>query len=189
LSDFCPRDFMVEQSYLERLKALPFLEKQKFKLDKKGLLTLKELTENCRRSTYEIAPSVFLSADSVSLRIKKMLAQGLIFKFTIALNYSMLGYHLYSFEADMSNINLEIERKLLDASIEFPYIFAARKILGYWDIVIKIMVKSPIEFHTTVEHIKSVFSHIIRDYETLIVFKEHCYKPLPYAVLQQSLKA
>ncbi|MBW2988498.1 hypothetical protein DRJ48_02800 [Candidatus Woesearchaeota archaeon] len=183
LKDCCPLEFQKDKSYLELLRQLPYTEKPKIKVDTKDLLILKHLSKDCRASTYEIAPGVNLSADAVGLRIKRMLKSQLIEKFTIALNYSMLKYHMYSFEADLSSLDPSTEKRLIDFSISHPFIFSAKKTLGYWDVVIKIMSNSPKNFHETITGLKAHFSEIIRDYQTLIAFREAHFNPFPDALL------
>jgi DNA-binding Lrp family transcriptional regulator len=191
LVDLCPLEFQLDKSYLEKLKELPFQEKPQLKVDDKDLQILKQLSLDCRASTYEIQRHVKLSADAIGLRIKRMVKSGLIEKFTIALNFSMLGYHMYSFEADIVSINSEDEKRLIEFAIYHPFIFSAKKMLGFYDVIIKIMSKSPRDTHTTIEAVKQHFSSVIREYETLIAFREHCFVPFPEALLtpEQNLKA
>ncbi len=188
LRDLCPLEFQQDQSYLEKLEKLPYETKPDIKIDLKDRKILRELSKNCRASTYEMMAKINLSADAIGLRIKRMVKTGLIEKFTIAPNYSMLNYHMYSFEADISCLDSESEKKLINFAIFHPFIFSAKKAMGYYDVIIKIMSKSPRDMHLTIEGVKRHFSQVIREYETLISYKEHCFCPFPEALLTQNLK-
>ena len=190
LRDCCPPEFNLDRSYIEQLKGMPYLDKPHVKVDAKDRQILKYLAKNCRSSTYELQQHVKLSADAIGLRVKRMLKSGLIEKFTIALNYSLLNYHLYSFEADLCSLDSKSEKNLVDFAVTHPYIQSAKKTLGYLDVVIDIMCRSPKHLHITIEGLKKHFSTVIRDYETLIAFHEHYFNPFPDALIeaQQSLK-
>ena len=184
LKDCCPFEFGQDASFIQKLKEIQTKPKEKIKIDEKDLLIIKELTENSRQSTYEIHPRVKLSADAVGLRIKRLQKAGVIEKFTIALNYSMLGYHFYSFEADLSALDKESEAKLMDFSISHPFIFSAKKTMGYYDVIFKLTTKHAKNLHLTIDGIKEHFAEAIRDYETLIGFREVYFNPFPSALLQ-----
>jgi DNA-binding Lrp family transcriptional regulator len=189
LNDMCPLEFEHDQGYIERLKELPLLEKHPVKLDSKDLLILSRLAHNCRASTYELHTAVKLSADAIGLRIKKMLKAGLIEKYTVALNYSMLNYHLFCFQADLSSMDVEREKKLIDFSVTHPYIFSAKKTLGLYDVSLALLCKSQNSLHSTIQALKVHFADVIRGYHTLIGYREAYFNPFPETLLGQNLKA
>ena len=154
-------------------------EKQEYKPDEKDIKILHVLSTNCRLSTYEISKEVKLSADAVGLRIKKLLNSGIIKKFTILPNLSLLGYNWYTFKMRVAVLDKKNEARFKTFISDHPYIIKAVKVLGMCDLLLYIISDGQEYFHKTVKQIKKEFSDIIRDYGTFVAYREHMFRAMP----------
>ena len=158
------------------------LNEKEIKLDEIDLKILEILCENCRISSVKIAEKVDLTADAVNYRIKKMLDGNVIRKFTILVNLSALNFHWYTFSLAMKTFTQQYDNKFKHFVTTHPYILRAVKTLGVWDFLLYVVADNPRHFHSTVKEIKTYFSDIIRNHQTLLAYVEHLYVPLPKAV-------
>jgi DNA-binding Lrp family transcriptional regulator len=172
--------------YLEFNENIPKPEVKKIALvDSKDMKILAQLALNSRASTYEIAQKVKLSPDAIGLRIKKMLATGVIEKFTILPNLSLLHYKWYTFVVQMRTFDKKNEARFKKFVEDHPFIIRGFKTLGNWDLIIYIIADNQIEFHDTVKQIKSQFSSIIKKYAAYVAFQEHYFNPMPKILLER----
>ena len=137
------------------------------------------LSKNCRQSTYEIGKKVNLSADAVGLRIKKLCNSGIIKKFTILPNLSLLGYNWYTFNLKIAVFDKKNEARFKIFIGDHPYIIKAIKTLGMCDLLMYIIADGQEHFHKTVKQIKKEFSDIIRNYGTFVAYREHMFRAMP----------
>ncbi|PIN79980.1 hypothetical protein COV11_04890 [Candidatus Woesearchaeota archaeon CG10_big_fil_rev_8_21_14_0_10_30_7] len=149
------------------------------KLDDMDIKILKLLSVDCRISTYAIADKVKLSADAVSYRIKNLVDKGIIRKFTIMVNFSVMQYHMYTFTMQLKMFDKKTEKKFEEFLKQHKNILRAIKTLGSWDLLMYVVVSDPGEFHKIVKEVKDVFSEVVRNYQTWIAYKEHVFKTMP----------
>ena len=159
-------------------------DEEVFDLDDKDVKILRFLTEDARTSTYKIAEEVGLSPDAVSYRINRMVKGGVIIKFTLLLNLSMLKFQWYTFTMKFKNFNIEQERKFREYVKQHSNIIRAVKVMGEKDVMLYIVAASATTFHQTIKDIKNEFADIIETYETWLAYKEHFYNPFP-AILEK----
>ncbi len=91
----------------ENPKNSNFKKNSEVKFDDKDIAILKYLSENCRQSTYLISDKVKLSPDGVGIRIKKMVENGIIEKFTTFFDNSKLSLYWYTFSVQLRNFDIE----------------------------------------------------------------------------------
>jgi DNA-binding Lrp family transcriptional regulator len=151
-------------------------------VDEKDLKLLRILAEDCRLSTYDIGKRIGMNADTVSYRMKHLVAEGIIRRFTIQVNFSAMKYHWYTFSIETKMFDRQNERKFLAFLEDNRHIMLSAKTLGGWDLLMYILVENPREFHRIVKDIKGTFSSITRNYQTFVAYKEHVFKTLPEAV-------
>ncbi|PIN70534.1 hypothetical protein COV93_01075 [Candidatus Woesearchaeota archaeon CG11_big_fil_rev_8_21_14_0_20_43_8] len=155
---------------------------EEFSLDSKDMQILSALSKDSRVSTYEMTKEVDLSADAIGYRIKKMVASGVIKKFTILVNFSKLHYNWYTYGVQMSIFDSKTEAKFKEFCNKHPYILKSIKILGDWDILLFIVSDSFENFHQTIKELKLLFCESIQNYETWVAHKEHHFENFPDAI-------
>jgi DNA-binding Lrp family transcriptional regulator len=154
-------------------------KKKEHKIDKQDLKILQILANNSRASTYEISKKVKLSADTIGLRIKKLVNSGIIKKFTLLINLSLLGYSWYTFTMQMRFFSKKEDSKFVELVRDHPYIIKAVKTLGTSDLLLYIIADNPRNFHTTIKQLKNEFADTIMSYDTFVAYEEHAYHPFP----------
>ena len=116
----------------------------------------------------EIARNIGISDATVHLRVKRLMVEGIIRKFTIALNYDMIGYDHLAFLgintkpgfADMVISKLS----LLDPVLEIHEMY------GRFDLMLKIRAKNLEGMRNIIENRISNLHHIVK-VELLTVLK------------------
>ncbi len=168
-------------------KNKPFIKETKeihYRPDKKDLEIVEALTEDCRTSTYDIAKEVNLSPDAIGLRIKKLVQSGIIKRFTILPNFSLLGCNWYTFVIQMKTFEKKNELRFKSFVRNNPHIIGAVKTLGAWDLLTYIITNNDSrEFHYTIKQIKHAFAATIKHYDTFIAYKEHIFNPIPQIII------
>ena len=169
----------------EKKKLMTKAPKQKVpvvKMDKTDFKILRLLTQNARRSTYEMARELSISSDTVSYRIKKLMKEGVIKSFTTLVNLSLLKFHWYTFTVEMKLFDHKNEAKFEEFLHQHPSILRGAKTLGGWDLLLYIAVDHPRKYHRVIKEIKRTFPDIIKNYDAWIAFKEHSFNPMPKAI-------
>ncbi|MFA6088816.1 MAG: AsnC family transcriptional regulator [Candidatus Woesearchaeota archaeon] len=150
---------------------------QQIKLDKKDFEILHSLCKDAKASTYNIGETIGLSNDAVIYRMKKLLSQNIIEKFTTMFDFDILGYHTYMCTIQVTDFDKEHEDKFKEFVKNHNNIVKAEKTLGIWDLLIMIVVQNPIDFHKTLKEIKKEFSDIIKTHDVWIEYKMQFFEP------------
>jgi Lrp/AsnC family transcriptional regulator for asnA, asnC and gidA len=153
-----------------------------YKIDKKDLKILSILGENSRVSTYEISKKIPLSPDTIGLRIKKLVKAGIIKKFTILVNFSLLKHSWYTFAMQLFLFDKKDESKFKQFIEKHPHIISAIKTLGIWDFLVYITANNPKDFHRTIKQLKKEFSPTLKNYATYVAYKEHIFNAVPKVI-------
>lgn len=147
------------------------------KHDQTDLRILGILADEARLPTVDIAKRVSLSPDAVNYRIRHLVKEGVITKMKSYFDREKLGY-----QHNQIFVRLYPEQKGIKRLIaflnSFPECFFISSMVGAWDMQFGIDAKNSIEFHELFGRIKKEFPEVIREYETLIVYKE--YSPNPF---------
>jgi Lrp/AsnC family transcriptional regulator for asnA, asnC and gidA len=128
---------------------------------------IKILINNSRISNTKIAKLLNISEASVRKRIKKMMKIGIIKKFTVELNYNLLGYKrvFIGLNIDKDKIFNILEKISKNKNIIDIYLTG-----GDHDILIDFLYSKPeeldeyIKYLQSIEGIKSVWPTIVIDY-------------------------
>lgn len=149
--------------------------------DKQDIAILTELMEDARISCVRLGSKVGLSADAVAYRIKNLISKGIITQIKSYSNREKLGY-----QHNQVFVRFYQEPKGIKLFISFlntlPQCFFVSSMVGAWDLQFGIDAKNSIEFHEIFGRIKEAFPDVIRDYESLMVYRE--YAPNPFRKLQ-----
>lgn len=175
-------------SLFPEIKTIPLKVKKKkeveYSFDKQDLQILSLLCKDARLSTYKIAEKVKLNADTIGIRIKRLIAAGIINNFTCLLNFSDLDYQGYVFCFSASGITAQEANSFLYFMEQQPAVISVKKILGVWDIKNYVVIKHPAELHTLIHHIKQKYSTIVRHYQTWVIYRELLFEPFPRVLLK-----
>jgi Lrp/AsnC family transcriptional regulator for asnA, asnC and gidA len=131
---------------------------------------IKILINNSRISNTKIAKLLNISEASVRKRIKKIIKIGIIKKFTVELNYNLLGYKrvFIGLNIDKDKIFNILEKISKNKNIKDIYLTG-----GDHDILIDFLYSKPeeldeyIKYLQSIEGIKSIWPTIVIDYYQL----------------------
>jgi DNA-binding Lrp family transcriptional regulator len=111
-------------------------------MDGKDIQILRILMHDARRSVVNIARELNLPRSTVNDRIRKMVKERIIKKFTTVPDYSKLGlgvkaYILVSFRSDGIN-----QHQLAEQIAKIDSVYEVSLISGEWDIIVKVRAPS-----------------------------------------------
>jgi Lrp/AsnC family leucine-responsive transcriptional regulator len=178
--EFYSRDYLLSKD-----KRTSFLEKEfgeqttRPKLDKKDLMILKEISNNCRISSLELSEKIKLSLDAVRYRLKNLERNKIINGYKVYLDNEILNQFRYKIMIQINEPNEEKENKILSFSKQFSNVVYSVKTFGIWDLEIDVEVDNPEKFNRILREIKNSNSNLIKEYTTTQLTKVHKYTHVP----------
>jgi DNA-binding Lrp family transcriptional regulator len=186
-SSFFYKDYFIGKQSEEIRKPMYFGSKaEKTKIDKVDKKILHYLGIDAKIPIVEIANRIKISADAVAVRIKKLEKAQIIHNYILLPNSSLLNQTSYKILFSLHNLTEEKERILFEYCKTQPNIWFHSKSLGKWDLEINMDVDNANQFRQIMMEIKSQFSDIIKEYNTLQVSKVHKFNFYPFKILQHS---
>jgi len=162
----------------------PFLfggEKGFLTLDEKNMGLLKVLANNARMPIVELAKKIKLTSGAVIYRMKELEKKGIIGRYSCLLNVSKLGYVFCKVFLTLHFVNREKENELYQFCLQHENITLFLYCIGHWDFEMNIKIESMSAFHDLLKEIKTRFSEIIKECESVVIFKEHKFNRFPGA--------
>jgi Lrp/AsnC family leucine-responsive transcriptional regulator len=168
--------------FYKKTRIAPPKKKTDHHPDQKDIQILHHLSIDSRQSTYELSKKIKLSPDAIGLRIKKLVASGIIKNFSLVPCFSHLGYSWYTVMIKMKMFDKKNEAKFRTFVENHPHIVRANKAFGSWDVLVYVIADSTRSFHDTIKQIKTEFAANIGAYSSFIAYKEHVFNPLPKVI-------
>lgn len=147
--------------------------KSKETFDEKDIELLNTLLKNSRTSAVELGSFCNLSPDAILYRLKKYSK----FKFTIFSNNNKLGFHTYDVLFSMRFFDKMQEAKLRTFLETQKEIRDTYRLLGNWNLFMRIAVENPIQLHTIIRKFRTLFAGNVKDFDVIQAFKEIKNKP------------
>lgn len=148
-------------------------------LDKTDINILKLLSPNARMSIVDISTKLGLTTKTIINRINNLEKKKIITGYKTVFDLEKLGYQYYKLHFKLHNVSIELEKKFKGYIVSHPNIVYDDEVLGGDDLEIEIQVKNALELRKILEEIRQKFGEIIRDYKTMLYYKEHKYLFLP----------
>lgn len=146
-------------------------------IDKKILCIL---STNARMSILDIMKKVNLSRDVVTYRIKKLMKQNIIAQYRVLINLDAIKYKLYKIILRLHSLTPQKERELIQFVASHTYGTQYLKLVGSWDAELEFEVENEEQLHEILLELRNKFSDIIRNYDTLLIHKEHKLSYFPF---------
>lgn len=182
-SSFFLRDYLLNKKSSYLRKPMFFgSEPVSTRIDSTDEKILSILGINARTPLIAIAKKINSNADTIRARIKKMEKAHIIQNYLVLPNFSLLNQTSYKVMFSLRNLTEEKERMLLAYTKHQPNIWFHSKSLGKWDLEINMDVDDANQFRKIMMEIKSQFSSIIREYNTLQVSQVHKFNFYPFTV-------
>ena len=109
-------------------------------LDEVNLRILDILSRDASRQFVDIAKELEISDATVHIRVRRLLAAGIVRKFTIATDSVLLGYDHLAFIG--ININVGSADEVIATLSQFDEILELHEMYGRFDLILKIRAKS-----------------------------------------------
>ena len=141
-----------------------------YDIDDTDYLILKELSQNSRRKSTDIAKKLMVSHDQVSYRIRKLLKSGFIEQFSVLIDFSKLDLSYYYLLFLFNNLSKPVERSIIEFLRSRSEVLFFGKNTGKYNFNIDIIVENPIQLKGFIMRLRDRFGAIIESRETLLMF-------------------
>jgi Lrp/AsnC family leucine-responsive transcriptional regulator len=180
---FYPKAFLVPK-YFNEIPEYIFLErlKNKIKLDNTDLKILALLANNSRISVNDISKIVNLSPTTIFSKIKFFEKEKIILAYNIGINVNKLGYTYFKLHLNLKNFNKKRYDELLGYFHYQENIWSVANLLGGDDIELDMYVKNEEQYLELLTLLRSKFSDIIKNYNTIKYYEEFKYNLFPIDV-------
>lgn len=166
-----PKDYLFEKKHHELARSLEPTEKVLF--DEIDFNILKELAENARATTVQIAKALKIPQTTVSSKIKSLEKKKIIQGYRAEINFIALGYTNYFLEIYLDN-NENLKQIEIWANAHKNTVWL-QKIIGMCDIEIEVEVRNRVELEAILNELRAKFKNIRK-----IVFWSQEYKKLTF---------
>jgi Lrp/AsnC family transcriptional regulator, leucine-responsive regulatory protein len=176
---FLPFDYIIDRDN-NGVKNIQI--KEDSKIDNTDLEILKVLTKNTNFSLVDIARKIKLTPEAIAYRIRNLIQEQVIISFFPLINITLLGYHWYTVSLFLHQVSNIRQKQLIKYLKQHPNIICVIKTVGDWDIEFDIHVESSYKFRSILMEIRELFSDIINDFESNLIFNDYKYTHLPKGI-------
>ena len=143
----------------------------KVDVDDFDLKIIELLSKDARIPTIDIANKLNSTVTTINSRIKKLLENKVILGFTVDIDNSKIGYHIWKVDLFLSEPNKSY------AIIKFlednPCLYSVDYTIGYADLELELFVKDLSQLNKIIEELYLNFPRIIREYTFFRVVEMH----------------
>ena len=130
------------------------------RLDKADRVILAELDRDCRVPIKRLARLARKSRQAVEYRIARLVEEGVITSFNVAINPHKMGYKLYKLYLQLRNVPAE-RKRLLDYLRTSGIVYWMGECDGVWDLIFAIFTRSDYDFYALKNDLISRFGKVI----------------------------
>jgi|SRR3989338_919766 len=141
---------------------------------------LKILSTNARLTILEMMDKLNLTRDVINYRTKKLTKDNILSQYRISINLDKIEHKLYKIILRLHSLTPEKEKQLITYVASHPHGMQYLKLIGSWDVELEFEVKDEEQLHEILLEIRNQFSEIIRDYDTLLIRREHKLNYYPF---------
>lgn len=138
---------------------------------KSELSVLREISENARMPTTQIAERTGLAPITVQKSIRALKEKGVILGFRIGLDLGKLGLTYYKLNAKVNDYSQL--KKMKEYALSDPRVLCINEVIGYGDFELDIAARSYDDFKQLFDDIKTRFPRTIRDAEYFVYGTVH----------------
>ena len=142
-------------------------------LDQKDKKILKELENNCRQSSTQIAKKVGLSKDAVNYRIKNLEKEKIINGYYAVLNITKLGFITYKLMITFQNTNINIEKGIISYLQKSPHVGWLVSCDGNYNLMVVTWVKNELVFNNFLVDFLKRYGKYIKQRDVLVIIENH----------------
>ena len=160
-------------------------QEEKIKPSIKEILILKEIANKANLSLQELSEKTKIKPDTVKNTIKDLIRKNIILAFRAVINVSFLRSHCYITYFKLYPDTKEAKRKEFEEYFKnsIHTAFGTEISGSYYDAMVYIVSKNPLEFNKIMNNIKNEFSNIIEECDTDLILKDYKFTFLPKGLL------
>lgn len=153
--------------------------KNNVNLDLLDYKILEELNENARINMVELSTKINSSVDTCINRIKKMIKNKTIVKFQPIINYSALGFTVYTVLFKFKKYDNQSEKLFNEYLKNHRNILWSVNCIGSYNNITYIIIKDSSQYHSIINEIRNKYNDIIESYDNILSHIEHKYTYYP----------
>ena len=153
---------------------------KKFKPDKLDFKIINLIKQNSRLPLLDISETFNISPQTIRMRIKQLEKNNIIQGFRIRVEHKMLGFHHFHIFLNLSNLDENKERQIIDFIASFPSTIHVIKGTGKYDLEFESLLKSHFELYELIVKIKNQFPQNIQHSDSVLVYKIHDINTVKY---------
>ncbi len=178
-----PKAFLVSK-YLEEVPAYSYFKNinKKINLSDTDLKILSLLASNSRINVIAISKIVKLSETTVFSRIKYFEKNKIILSYNIGVDINKLGFSYFKLHLNFKNFNLKRFNDLLGFCQYSENIWSTANLIGADDLEIDIYIENEERYMAFLNNLRSRFSDLIKNYETIKYYEEFKYNLFPIKI-------
>ncbi len=160
---------------------------QEVSLDKRDIQILAFLANNARSDYVSLAKHLHLTANAIKYRIRHLLNNHIIQRFTIYPNKRLLGYEHYYIQILFLTSSEKQEKELIGYLQAHPNVSAIYKPLSGIDLEFSVFVSDSGVLRTFILKLRNAFGSFIKLHDTILFYEESKANYLPLGVFQQAI--
>lgn len=137
------------------------------------------LSKDARMKLVDMARILKLTPNAVSYRIRQLKANGVIQGARIVLDRNKFGYLTYKVLVKIDSFDEAEVRRFTRYLTQHPNVIDIDLCMGQWNVEIDVEIDNYNSFHELMLGLRTEFSNLIKNYDSLLVFAEHTYTYYP----------
>ncbi|MBI5228418.1 Lrp/AsnC family transcriptional regulator [Candidatus Micrarchaeota archaeon] len=137
------------------------------------------LSKDARMKLVDLARALKITPNAVSYRIKGIKANGVIQGARIVLDRNKFGYLTYKVLVKVDSFDETEVRRFIGYLTQHPNVIDIDLCMGQWNVEIDVEIENYQAFHQLMIQLRTEFSNLIKNYDSLLVFAEHTYSYYP----------
>ncbi len=148
-------------------------------IDKLDQRILGLLSNDARMKLVDMARMLGITPTAVSYRIRQLKAKGVIQGARIVLDRSRFGYLTYKVLVKIDSFDETEVKRFIRYLTQHPNIIDIDLCMGQWNVELDVEIDNSHSFHELMLGLRTEFSTLIKNYDSLLVFAEHTYTYYP----------
>jgi DNA-binding Lrp family transcriptional regulator len=153
-----------------------------YKPDETDFKIINLIKQNSRLPLLDIAQKLHLAPQTVRARMKNLIKNRIITSFKIRINHKMLGLHHFHTFLNLSNIDEQKEKEIIDFISSLQSTIHIIKGTGKYDLEFESLLKSHFELYEIHSQLKNKFPKYIQNTDSVLIYKIHEINTVKYSV-------
>jgi len=144
-----------------------------FKPDRLDFKIINLIKQNSRLPLLDISDTLNITPQTVRTRIKQLEKNNILQGFRIRVEHKMLGFHHFHTFLNLSSIDKDKEKQIINFIESFPSTIHIIKGTGRYDLEFESLLKSHFELYELIAKIKNQFPQNIQHSDFVLIYKIH----------------